>query len=74
MGPVVVCVEPTDGSVTVPRAMLDVVRTAYPAGGTLARQTLTHVVREEIVNGVHTGRRIDMIAVWCYAGPFTNGT
>jgi hypothetical protein len=71
MGPVVVCVEPNDGSMTVPANLVDVVRTAYPGGGTMARQTLTHVVRELHDNNGPTGKRIDFISVWCYATPFT---
>ena len=70
-GPAVVCVEPNDGSITVPANLVDVARTAYPAGGTLARQTLTHVVRELNDDNGPTGRRIDFVAVWCYATPFT---
>jgi len=70
-GPAVICVEPNDGSLTVPAAMVDIVRAKYPAGGTLARQTLTHVVREMVdVNGP-TGKRIDFVGVWCYATAFT---
>lgn len=67
MGPAVVCVEPNDGSITVPANLVDVARTAYPNGPTLARQTLTHVVRELVDENGPTGRRIDFVAVWCYA-------
>ena len=70
-GPAVVCVEPNDGSITVPANLVDVARTAYPTGGTLARQTLTHVVRELVDENGPTGRRIDFVAVWCYATSFT---
>jgi hypothetical protein len=71
-GPKVICVEPNDGSITVPKEMINIARTAYPTGGTLARQTLTHVVRElKDKDGVGTGKRIDFIAVWCYATQFT---
>jgi len=70
-GPAVVCVEPNDGSITVPANLVDIARTAYPSGGTLARQTLTHVVRELVDDNGPTGRRIDFVAVWCYATPFT---
>lgn len=70
-GPVVVCLEPDDGSITVPAAFVTIARTAYPTGGTLARQKLTHVVRELVDNTGPTGRRIDFIAVWCYATSFS---
>jgi hypothetical protein len=70
-GPAVVCIEPNDGSITVPAAMATVARTAYPSGGTMARQTLSHITKELVVNGTKTGRRIDFIAVWCYASAFT---
>lgn len=67
-GPAVVCVEPNDGSITVPAAMMDVARTVYPTGGTIARQTFSHQVRELAdANGL-TKRRVDLIGVWCYAG------
>ncbi|MBA3818858.1 MAG: hypothetical protein H0X17_08200 [Deltaproteobacteria bacterium] len=69
-GPAVVCVEPNDGSITVPAAMIDAARLAYPAGGTLARQTLTHQVRELVDASGPTGKRIDFVAVWCYATGF----
>lgn len=86
-GPAVVCIEPADGSITVPAAMIDIARTAYPgpvggapgvASGTLARQTLTHVVRElkdnttPVTRTGGTGKRIDFITVWCYATPFSS--
>lgn len=67
-GPAVICIEPNDGSITVPGAMMDVARTAYPTGGTVARQTLTHAVRELVDSTGKTGRRLDLLGVWCYAG------
>lgn len=70
-GPIVICVEPNDGSMTVPKEMVDVVRAKYPQGGTLARQTLTHVTRELIDKSGPTGKRIDFISVWCNATAFT---
>lgn len=70
-GPAVLCIEPNDGSITVPAAMIDIARAKYPAGGTLARQTLTHVVRELEDRNGPTGKRIDFISVWCYATAFT---
>jgi len=70
-GPVVICVEPNDGSVTVPGSFIDIARAKYPQGGTLARQTFTHVVRELVDKNGPTGRRIDFITVWCYATAFT---
>lgn len=70
-GPAVTCIEPNDGSVTVPADMINIARAAYPSGGTLARQTLTHVVRELVDANGPTGRRIDFVSVWCYATSFT---
>ncbi len=69
-GPAVICVEPNDGSITVPANMIDIARTKYPMGGTLARQTLTHVVRELVDKNGPTGKRIDFLTIWCYATPF----
>ena len=69
-GPAIVCVEPNDGSITVPAALVDAGRAYYPTGGTLARQTLTHEVRELVDNTGPTGRRIDFITIWCYATTF----
>jgi hypothetical protein len=70
-GPVALCVEPNDGSITIPAEMVDIARAAYPAGATLARQTLTHTVKELVDKDGPTGRRIDFVAVWCYASTFT---
>lgn len=70
LGPAVLCIEPNDGSITVPAAMIDIARATYPTGGTLARQTLTHVVRELKDNNGPTGKRIDFVSVWCYATGF----
>lgn len=67
-GPAVICVEPNDGSVTVPAAMMDVARTAYPTGGILTRQTFTHAVRELADATGLTKRRVDLIGVWNYGG------
>lgn len=70
-GPIVICVEPNDGSITVPAAMMDIARTVYPTTGTIARQTLTHSVRELVDANGPTGRRVDLLGVWCYGGyPF----
>lgn len=77
-GPVVICVEPNNGgsdgvagSITVPAPMMNIVRAAIqgtPSRGTmLARQTLTHTVREMVDDNGPTGRRIDFLGVWCYA-------
>jgi hypothetical protein len=69
-GPAIVCAEPNDGSITVPAAMIDVVRAKYPSGGLMARQTLTHVTREMVDKTGPTGRRIDFISTWCTATPY----
>ncbi|HEY4181333.1 MAG TPA: hypothetical protein VGM90_31020 [Kofleriaceae bacterium] len=72
-GPAVICVKKADAgaktTITVPGAMVNVARTAYPTGGQVARQTVSHTVRE-LVNetGAPTGKRIDFLGVWCYAG------
>jgi hypothetical protein len=70
-GPAIVCIEPNDGSITVPGAFLDIVATEYPGGGTIARQTLTHQVRELYDGDQPTDKRIDLIGVWCYAKGFS---
>lgn len=70
-GPAVICVEKNDGSITVPANMIEVARAKYPQGGTLARQTLTHVVRELRDRNGPTGKRIDFLGIWCYATPFS---
>ena len=61
----VLCVEPDDGSITVPGAMVDKVFAKYPTGGVIVRQTFTHVVRELVDRNGPTGRRVDFIGVWC---------
>jgi hypothetical protein len=68
--PLVICLEKNDGSITVPANMIDIVRAKAPTGGTLARQTLTHVVRELVDRNGPTGKRIDILGIWCYATPF----
>ena len=70
-GPAILCIEPNDGEITVPAEMINIARTRYPMGGTLARQTLTHVVRELEDKDGKTGRRIDFVSVWCFATAFT---
>ena len=72
-GPLVICLEPNDGSITVPAAMIDAARGYFPAGATIARQTLTHQVRGLVDSTGRTGKRIDFLGVWCYAAqPFTS--
>ncbi len=71
VGPLVICAEPNDGSITVPAAMIDIVRAKAPTGGTLARQTLTHVVRELVDKNGPTGKRIDILGIWCFATGFS---
>jgi hypothetical protein len=70
-GPAVLCIEPDDGEMTVPGAMVDVVRAKYPAGGIMARQTFTHVPKELIDKNGPTGRRLDIISTWCVANAYT---
>lgn len=69
--PLVICVEPNDGSITVPADLIDLVRAKAPNGGTLGRQTLSHVVRELVDKNGPTGKRIDIIGIWCYATGFS---
>lgn len=68
-GPAIICVEPNDGSITVPAELVNAARAYYTGDAmyTLARQTLTHSVRELKDNSGPTGRRIDFIGIWCYA-------
>ena len=68
-GPIVACIEPSDGSITMPAALVAIAKATAP-NGTLARQTLTHVVRELKDKNGNTGRRIDFVGVWCYAYPY----
>jgi hypothetical protein len=81
MGPAFLCIEPNDGgadgvagSITVPAAMINIARTTYPTAGdgttsaSLARQTLSHAVRELQENDGPSGKRVDIIGVWCFAG------
>ncbi|CAN5756462.1 hypothetical protein BH11MYX2_BH11MYX2_03130 [soil metagenome] len=72
-GPAVICIKKQEAgattTVTVPAAFVTIARTAYPNGGQLARQTVVHNVKELVDGaGAGTGRRIDMLGVWCYAG------
>lgn len=70
-GAVAVCVETSnDGNITVPAAMVNMIRTAGSSGGTMIRQVLHHNVKELEGPGVVGRRRIDMIGVWCWAYPF----
>jgi hypothetical protein len=70
VGPAVMCIEPNDGEIVVPGASIDIARSAYPTGGTIVRQTLTHQVRDlpDPSGDVCDRRRIDMIGVRSYAG------
>lgn len=68
-GPIAACLEPADGSMTMPAALVAIAKATTP-NGVLARQTLTHVVRELKDKDGPTGRRIDFVGVWCYAYPF----
>ena len=65
----VICVEKDDGSMTVPAAMMDIALAAYPTGGFMARQKFVHQPADLLdAEGKSTGRRVDIIGVWCYAG------
>ena len=68
-GPIVACIEPADGSITMPKELVAIAKATSP-NGTLARQTLSHVVRELKDKDGNTGRRIDFVGVWCYAYPY----
>ena len=72
-GPAVICIKKqttdTTTTITVPGAMIDVARAAYPTGGQVARQTVSHSIRELVDGtGAATGKRVDFLGVWCYAG------
>jgi hypothetical protein len=69
-GPAILCVQPDVGEMTVPANFVDIVRTKYPQGGLLARQTFTHVPKELVDKTGPTGRRLDMISTWCFATPY----
>ena len=74
--PKVVCIEPnmgtTGGSVVVPANFVDIAKQAAAANtngvGQLARQTFHHVVRELKDDTGATGKRFDIVGVWCFAG------
>jgi hypothetical protein len=66
-GLAVLCVEPNDGSLTVPADMVNIARAKFPNGGTLARATFTHVPRELVDKDGPTGRRLDVVTTWCHA-------
>ncbi len=68
-GIAVLCVEKNDGSITVPAAMVNIARgKAGASGNSIARQVFVHQVRELEDNNGLTGRRVDLVGVWCYAG------
>jgi hypothetical protein len=66
-GLAVLCVEPNDGSLTVPADMVNIARAKFPNGGTLARATFTHIPRELVDKNGPTGRRLDIVTTWCHA-------
>ena len=67
-GLAVLCVEPNDGSLTVPADMINIARAKHPNGGILARATFTHIPKELVDKNGPTGRRIDVVTTWCHAG------
>jgi hypothetical protein len=69
-GPVVTCVEANDGSVTVPAAMVDELL-AVATSGVLARQTFVHHIVELKKGDEPTGRRLDLVGVWCQITPWS---
>jgi hypothetical protein len=76
VGPIMLCTEEgNDGSITIPAATVDRIReiaaaqTPPATGGTLARQTLSHVTRELNDGAAVNNRRIDFVGVWCFATP-----
>lgn len=66
-GLAVLCVEPNDGSLTVPADMVNVARAKFATGGVLARATFTHIPKELVDKNGPTGRRIDVVTTWCHA-------
>jgi hypothetical protein len=70
--PVVACIEEgTDGSITIPADMINLIRASAPTGGKFIRQHASHVVRELTDGTTHTNKRIDFIGIWCYNYTFT---
>jgi hypothetical protein len=74
--PKVVCIEPnmgaTGGTIVVPANFVDIAKAAAAANtngvGQMARQTFHHVVRELKDSTGATGKRFDIVGVWCFAG------
>jgi hypothetical protein len=74
-GPVVVCQEEgTDGSITVPAALVDIIRASCPTGVCrYIRQNLTHQLFE-LTDGSPRAeadrKRVDVLTIWCYNSPW----
>jgi hypothetical protein len=70
--PVAVCVEEgTDGEITIPANIIDLVRANGVSGGKFIRQHVSHVVRELTDGVTHQNKRIDFLGVWCYNYAYT---
>jgi hypothetical protein len=70
VGPIVICQEEgTDGSMTVPAAMVNIIRTAGGTGGRYVRQQLTHQLFE-LTDGTpreeSARKRVDVLTIYCY--------
>ena len=68
-GPIIACQEEgTDGSITLPAAMVDILRTYTP--GRFVRQQLTHTFVELTADGEPKPpgerKRIDVLTIYCY--------
>jgi hypothetical protein len=63
--------EETDGSITIPAAIVNKIRAAAPTGGTFIRQHSSHIVKELTDGVTRTNKRIDIIGIWCYNYTFT---
>jgi hypothetical protein len=70
--PLAICAEEdTDGSITIPAEIVNLVRAAAPGGGKFIRQHASHVVRELTDGEGQSGTRIDFIGIWCYNYAYT---
>jgi hypothetical protein len=74
VGPIVICQEEgTDGSMTVPAAMVDIIRTAGGGSGRYVRQQLTHQLFE-LTDGsprpTADRKRVDVLTIWCTNSPW----
>lgn len=77
-GPILMCIQPRNGSLVVPASFVDLVRATLPDGGTLLRQAIIITAREldddgpELVNGCPANAHVVLsTAANGYESPFT---